>query len=187
LIIITKLEAAHRQLVTAIRLYFDEGDIASIHTLACAARELYEKHLAASGSDRMFSYIEATHPDRTRKELLDILNGARNWLKHPEPSMDLSARLELTDEMNAHMLFMAAHDCALLCKGTEPEEVQAFNLWFLGTKFPPTGPPDDPQTPTVLEILATVERAYPELRAAPLAQQKRIGREMLRLAHRLLP
>ena len=47
--IITKLEAAHRQLTTAIRLYFDDDDLAAIHTLACAAREIYEKHCHAKG------------------------------------------------------------------------------------------------------------------------------------------
>ena len=37
---ITKLEAAHRQLALAIRMYFAEGDLVAIHTLACAALKL---------------------------------------------------------------------------------------------------------------------------------------------------
>lgn len=36
--IITKLGAAHSQLTTAIAMYFQDGDLASIHTLACAAQ-----------------------------------------------------------------------------------------------------------------------------------------------------
>jgi hypothetical protein len=35
--IITKLDAARRQLETAIKLYFDEGDPGSIQTLCSAA------------------------------------------------------------------------------------------------------------------------------------------------------
>ena len=67
--IITKLDAAHRQLVTAIRLFFDDDDVAAIHTLTCAARELYEKRCADQGVERMFEYIESANPQRTRKEL----------------------------------------------------------------------------------------------------------------------
>jgi hypothetical protein len=39
---ITKPDAARRQLETAIKLYFDEGDPASVHTLCCAAYELIQ-------------------------------------------------------------------------------------------------------------------------------------------------
>jgi hypothetical protein len=39
-IVVTKLDAARRQLRTAIRLWFQEADPASIHTLAHAASEI---------------------------------------------------------------------------------------------------------------------------------------------------
>lgn len=37
---ISKLDAAKRQLETAIRLYFNSADPVSIHTLACAAHSI---------------------------------------------------------------------------------------------------------------------------------------------------
>src|SRR5579871_4163267 len=157
--IITKLEAAHSQLTTAIRLYFDDDDLAAIHTLACAAREIYEKHCAAQGVERMFEQIEAANPDRSRKELWDILNGPRNWLKHPEASMDLSARLALDDEMNASMLWVACHDCAMLCRDEQPAEVQAFIVWFLATRFPRDSQ-SEADNARADEILSGVERTY---------------------------
>ena len=55
-------------------------DLVAIHTLACAARERYEKHCQAKGVDRMFDYVVSAHPDRNRKEFWDILNGPRNFL-----------------------------------------------------------------------------------------------------------
>jgi hypothetical protein len=91
--VISKLEAAHSQLITAIHLYLDDQDLASIHTLACAAREIYEKHCKAKGMTRMFDLIESSNSGRNSKQLWDILNGARNFLKHPEPTMDLDAKL----------------------------------------------------------------------------------------------
>jgi hypothetical protein len=182
LVLITKLEAAHRQLTTAIRMYFDDDDVAAIHTLVCAAREIYEKHCEAQGVERMFEQIEAANPERTTKELWMILNGPRNFLKHPEASMDLSARLELDDEMNASMLWVACHDCAMLCQEAQPPEIQAYILWFLGTRFPRDGL-DEKRAD---EILAGVERGYPGLREAAPTEQKRIVKTMVQAARDML-
>jgi hypothetical protein len=176
--IITKLDAAHRQLTTAIRMYFDDDDMVAIHTLTCAAREIYEKHCAAHGVERMFEQIEAANPERTARELWAILNGPRNFLKHPEASMDLSAALELNDEMNAAMLWVACHDCAMLCNEAQPPEVEAYNLWFLA-RFPHYSVDDAARAE---EILRGVHQSYPGLREAPLDEQKRIGRAMIRTA-----
>ena len=41
-IVIAKLDAAKRQLQTAIALFFDDGDPISIHTLACAAYDVID-------------------------------------------------------------------------------------------------------------------------------------------------
>jgi hypothetical protein len=107
-------------------------------------------------------------PGHTRKELWSILNGPRNFLKHPEASMDLNASLELDDEMNA----------AMLCQREQPPEVQAYTMWFLATRFP-TGSPDDQYAPRAAEILAAIYGRYPDLREASPAGQKPIGKRML--------
>jgi hypothetical protein len=159
-------------------MYFDDGDLAATHTLACDAREIYEKHCAAQGVERMFEQIESANPHRTRKELWDILNGTRNFLKHPELSFDLSAQIEIDDEMNASMIWVACHDCAMLCEEAQPPEVQAFNLWFLSTHGSRDGR-DEAETRRADEILAAIDRGYPGLRKAALPEQKRIGKKML--------
>jgi hypothetical protein len=182
---ITKLEAAHGQLTTAIHLYFDDGDLAAVHTLACAAREIYEKHCKAAGVPRMFDYIESAHPTRKQKELWNILNGPRNFLKHPENDFDLSASITLDDDMNASMLFMAGHDCAILCKDKQPPAVQAFSLWFMATKFPLDFEDTEPEAIQAREIAQRVAASYPGLREARIADQKRIGKGMLIDALRL--
>jgi hypothetical protein len=66
---ITKLEAARRQLVTAIRIYFADGDPISTHTLAAAAFEILDdldNHGADSGTifDRMEKNIK---PERLKE------------------------------------------------------------------------------------------------------------------------
>jgi len=162
-------------------MYFADDDLAAIHTLVCAAREIFEKHCEAQGVERMFEQIEAANPGRTTKDLWVILNGSRNFLKHPEASMDLSARLELDDEMNACMLWVACHDCGMLCREEQPPEVSAFITWFLGTRFPR----DDKGTEENAradQILGDIERAYPGLRTAPLDEQKRVGKRIVQAA-----
>lgn len=183
--IITKLDAAHRQLTTAIRMYFDDDDLAAIHTLACAAREIYEKHCVAQGIERMFEQIAAANSERSTKDLWNIMNGPRNFLKHPEASMDLSATLELDDEMNATMLWVACYDCAMLCRDGQPAEVQAYTTWFLATRFPQTGV-DDSYGAQADAILLAVDRSYPDLRTASPDQQKRVGRAMIQDARKIV-
>jgi hypothetical protein len=184
LVIITKLEAAHRQLTAAIRMYFDDNDVAAIHTLACAAREIYEKHCVAQGVERMFEQIEAANPERNRKQLWAILNGPRNFLKHPEESMDLSARIELDDGMNNAMIWVACHDCATLCQEGQPPEVSAYILWFLGTQVPRDAR-DNADAERAEQILGDLERRYPGLREAAPSEQKRIGKKMVQDARDL--
>lgn len=55
---ISKIEAANRQVDIAIRMYMDGGDAVAVHTLACAAREIYEKHCRFAGKDRFYDHIE---------------------------------------------------------------------------------------------------------------------------------
>ena len=184
MVIITKLEAAHRQLTTAIRMYFDDDDVAAIHTVACAAREIYEKHCESQGVERMFEQIEAANPERNRKQLWDILNEPRNFMKHPEASKDLAARLELDDGMNNAMIWVACHDCAMLCQKAQPPEVSAYVLWFLGTQV--TRDARDPaDVERADQILGDLERRYPGLREATPMEQKRIGKKMLQDARDL--
>ena len=192
--IISKLEAAHRQIATAIKLYFDDDDVAAIHTLACASREIYEKQCEHEGLERLFSLIESANSDRSRKELWDILNGPRNFLKHPDSNRDLSAQLELDDEMNATMIFYACHDCAILCKNKSPPEVDAFSLWYIQTRFPldfveeviePENQAKEEARLRAVEGYRAVERNYPGLRSAKLSKQKQIGKQMVKDARNI--
>jgi hypothetical protein len=98
--------------------------------------------------------------------------------------MHLSVRLELDDEMNASMLWVACHDCAMLCKEAQLPEVQAYILWFLGTRFPRDGL-GEADAERADEILAGVDRGYPGLREARPTEQKRIGKKMAQAAREM--
>jgi hypothetical protein len=132
---ISKADAANRQLAVAIRMHLNGGDMVAIHTLACAAREIYEKHCQMTGLKRFYDEIAATYPDNTQKQIFDILNSTRNFLKHPDADGNLDAVIELCDRDNKLMLFVAAHDCACLLGEQTPIIIQAYNVWILATEL----------------------------------------------------
>jgi hypothetical protein len=51
-IVVTKLDAARRQLKTAIKLWFEDGDPVAIHTLIVAAYEIIDILAGAKGCGR---------------------------------------------------------------------------------------------------------------------------------------
>ena len=171
---INQWEVASRQLATAIRMYFDGGDAVSIHTLAGAAREIYEKECARTGADRMFEHIRAANPG-TDKQLWNVINGARNFFKHPRASLDET--IHFTDSDNKVVLFIASHDCSKLLQEAQPIEVQVFNVWFMATEF--TSDVNDYDQKAATGVLRQIDAMFPGLRAAPLAEQKFRGRRLL--------
>lgn len=171
---LTQRDAAHRQLATAIRMYFADGDLVAAHTLTCAAREIYQKHCKKAGIGRMFNYIQETHK-KPEKQLWDILNGARNFFKHPSESLD--DIIELRDSDNKAMLFIACHDCAMLCEAEQPVEAQIINIWFLATEFPSDANSDGKDS--AVEIIELLDSQFPGLRTASPEEQKRWGLRLL--------
>jgi hypothetical protein len=81
---VSKKEAATRQIGVAIRLFF-EGEFESAITLACAAEgqlgEGDESHLLALLRERMPPHFENV------QSWISCLNRSRDWLKHPTPQL----------------------------------------------------------------------------------------------------
>ncbi|MDH7795806.1 MULTISPECIES: hypothetical protein [unclassified Beijerinckia] len=77
---ITKLEAARRQLDTAIDLYFDNADSLSIHTLAFASLkvlfDIYPHHKDDGFTDQMNAILKA--------EGWRLISSVANFLKHAD-------------------------------------------------------------------------------------------------------
>ena len=83
---ISKLDAARRQLETAVTLYFREGDPVSIHTLTCAAYEVLRRINKGTPmiKDWMKDYIKPEYV----KEFGEKLNEAQNFFKHAGKDAD---------------------------------------------------------------------------------------------------
>jgi hypothetical protein len=92
---ISKLDAARRQLETAVTLYFHEADPVSIHTLAAAAYDVLRDLCRARGTALMIKDWVADYvkPEFVR-EIRDALNASQNFLKHADRDSDAILALE---------------------------------------------------------------------------------------------
>jgi hypothetical protein len=88
---VSKLEAARRQLETAITLYFAEGDEVSTHTLGCAAYEVIQdlnrkRTGLAQPDDLMLKDMGRRYlkTQAAKKQFYDVLQGPQNFFKHAD-------------------------------------------------------------------------------------------------------
>ncbi|MBI4848799.1 MAG: hypothetical protein HY808_09535 [Nitrospirae bacterium] len=85
--IIPKLDAARRQLDTAIMLWFQEGDPIAIHTLTCAAYQIvHDINRHRNGPALMFDSIIVK--DEYRHLIKKHLNKDYNFFKHADNDPD---------------------------------------------------------------------------------------------------
>src|SRR5262249_22644432 len=94
MVTITKLEAACRQLDTAINLFFSGGDPVSIHSLAASAFNVFaDVSEQKSGQSWRMNLCEANH--LSMKELKDVIHREWNFFKHAD--RDPEATLEFDE------------------------------------------------------------------------------------------
>jgi hypothetical protein len=127
-----KLEAAERQLNTAIRLHFQGSDPLSIHTLAAAAQQI----LVDIGNSRgiegvMYSQetLDRVRPEK-RAEWLKATRAPQNFLKHADKDGP-EAVLDIHLEFYELLLF----DCVQLLRKLKSKddlarEVHIYKFWF---------------------------------------------------------
>ncbi len=129
-VIVAKLDAAKRQLETAIRLYFSLGDPVAIHTLAAAAYNIVRGINTKRGGSLMTvkeEAIEYAKPE-FRAMLREKFNEAENFFKHADRDHD--ATLNFSPAATDFYIWDA---CAHYQKLTEerPPLFQTFIGWFM--------------------------------------------------------
>src|SRR6266702_3691819 len=84
-----KLDAARRQLVTALTLWFNGDDPVSVHTLACAAYEII--HAVSEKQNpyrRDLLFDSFVVKDEHRREFNALMKGPANFFKHADRDGD---------------------------------------------------------------------------------------------------
>jgi hypothetical protein len=125
-ITVTKLDAAKRQLRTALRLWFDDGDPVSIHTLLAAAHEIIHTLYRRKGL-RDLLFDSDLIKDEFRSKWAKSMKAAPTFFKHAQHDPDSS--IEFNPEINSLFpLFLVAG----FHRMGEPLEIEerAFLLWL---------------------------------------------------------
>jgi hypothetical protein len=170
---VSRLDAATRQLATAIRLYYDDGDPVSVHTLAKAAGEIIDRLCELNGTPAMRAdMLEMIVPDK-RRHVADKLNEAANAFKHASSKKPDKTPIEFSDEQNFFAILMAVDGLRLL--GVDLIEAKSFGAWVRLVE------PDMMLNPTEPAKLATIERLFGDITNQSRAAQKVVARDMLHL------
>jgi hypothetical protein len=86
-IVVTKLEAARRQLKTAIKLWFEDGDPVAVHTLIAAAYEILDTLARRHGAvDLLFA--PDIIKDEFRTKWVRSIKSPANFFKHADRDPD---------------------------------------------------------------------------------------------------
>jgi hypothetical protein len=125
---ISKLDAARRELETAVRLYFAEADPISIHTLAAAAHQVLVDLNRKRGGPPSFTEagLQLVRPER-RKEALKRLNEAANFFKHADS--DPQGVLHFKAALTEMLLFDACNKLRELGGEVIPA-LETYRAWF---------------------------------------------------------
>jgi hypothetical protein len=125
---LSKLEAARRQLETAIKLYFGHGDEVSIHTLAAAAYSVVRDINEHRGGEPMLKDLHCFLSADLAREFKKYVNTPENFLKHADK--DPEATGELNPRWTEALMWEASRK---YCEMTRdwPRPLITFILWFV--------------------------------------------------------
>lgn len=124
---VTKLDAARRQLLTAIELWFQDGDPIAIHTLAYAAHEIVHRLFRLKGlHDLLFD--SSVVKEGQRVEWGKLLKQGANFLKHAKIENDPDVFIDFPPFANDMFIIMSLEGLRRMGLELKPTEL-AFLVW----------------------------------------------------------
>jgi hypothetical protein len=124
---LSKLDAAKRQLETAIRLWFHSGDPVSVHTLAAASHQLLHDLAKRSGISTLLRGAAQVKPEY-RKEYVRLMSSYENFFKHAD--RDPERLLKFNPAATEFFLFDAIFTYQALTT-ENPPLMSTFKFWAL--------------------------------------------------------
>jgi hypothetical protein len=131
---VTKLDAARRQLETAIMLYFQYGDPVSVHTLCLAAYDVIQilnkqRNKPLTPNDMMLKDLHLFLDSKGHKKILhESLTAAQNFFKHG--NTDSNSTHTLDTRLTEVLLFDAVQKYGRLV-GRLPKMMALYLMWFV--------------------------------------------------------
>jgi hypothetical protein len=129
---IPKIEAARRQLDTAIELWFMEKDEVSVHTLAYAAYQIIHDINAHRRTAHEGLFETAMIKDEHRADWNKLVRKPANFFKHADNDPD--GTVEFTPVSNLMFLTYGVHGLGFLLQesgGVSSPQERIFSLWLV--------------------------------------------------------
>jgi len=177
---LTKADVATRQLDTAIRLFFNAGDVVSVHTLVAASATVFADILDKMGETSWRQQMIAQHSGYlSKKQVISALRKAQNFFKHADRAYEKS--IEFLETENDSLILIATLEAGLLLqvnnlnRSEKPKPstpMSVFQLWYIATK------PDGFYVPE--ELVAATKDVFPNINKSPRFEQLSIGASFLK-------
>ena len=126
---LTKLEAARKQINTAIRMYFMEMDAVSTHAVLAGGLQIISDLAAKKGQRVGFEEFLAPIIEDRRNEFVLILREPQNFLKHADREGDETAIYEYRVGALDMYLYMAAQSYQTFTGKSTPE-IKSIIAWI---------------------------------------------------------
>lgn len=150
---VTKLDAARRQIETAVKLWFSEGDPVSIHTLTAAAHQVCNALLKEQGEEASMVFRFDLLSPADQAGYKKFVLAPENFFKHAQRDADPAATIELIPRITELYLVDAIYLFHKLNGYSITSMMKAFSVYF--EIFNPQFATDD--SPIRLPELVTVQ------------------------------
>jgi hypothetical protein len=125
-IVVDKLDAARRQLESAITMFFNDGDVVSQHTLISAAHGVVYDLARQRGFEGSIKDSPLVSPEN-RTGFIHAIHLPQNFFKHAKT--DAGTKLVFRYQVSSFYLFDALRFYVLLA-GKATEAMRVFFVWF---------------------------------------------------------
>lgn len=125
--LIPKLDAASRQLNSAISLLFNNADPIAVHTLAVAALNIFSDVLGKRSGIQSWREKMRIEHGLSKAETTALMHKAWNFFKHGD--RDPEGMLEFDESESEYMIFLATLESGELGR-TSSIQMDIFQLWF---------------------------------------------------------
>lgn len=164
---VTKSQAAHRQLNSAIELHFEEADVVAVQSLAALACRRFGELIRAACPDHTWARhaAEVDHLDTTGYVQLELRS--RQLVDHT--STEVAGWLEFSVRETEDLLFLAVMNAAEI--GGLSIQQSTYRLWYCATRATALG--------DGFPLVPSATRIFPRLYALDRRERLRRGREQL--------
>ena len=171
---LNKIDVAEAHIVTAVKLFFENGNPVSIYLLASAAREILTTLGDKTGVKTLLHDMSGWKGEPL-KETISKAHGFAKFFKNA--NSDTTAILEFPEDEVDGILFIACHDFGRITGGM-PVHAQVYELFFLAQSYKHVSK----LSLRKQRIARNIIKAFPGVRSAGRLEKKRIGLAVLEKA-----